>query len=254
MSTGGLRFREVSREVGIDFVHRPTRVDPLVAGIAAQITGRRGGGLGGRRRRRRLAGPLRREQRARRAQRPVPQPRRRHLRGAGRARRAGGPEPRGRGVLDGLGVGRLRRRPRRGRLRLRLGAPALAAQRRRARVHRRHRGLRARGVDELQRRHLARLRPRRAPRPVRDRVLLRGARPVEPRDHAHHAGQLRVLEERRAGTGSSAGAATGPSRTSAIALARTARAGPTPPWRPTSTATAGRTCTWPTTTVPRSSS
>jgi len=34
----GIRFREVAREVGIDFVHGATTVDPDVANIAAQIT------------------------------------------------------------------------------------------------------------------------------------------------------------------------------------------------------------------------
>ena len=35
---GGLRFQEVSAASGIQFVHRPTRIDPKVDGIAAQIT------------------------------------------------------------------------------------------------------------------------------------------------------------------------------------------------------------------------
>ncbi|MDF1799691.1 MAG: CRTAC1 family protein [Planctomycetota bacterium] len=35
---GGLRFEEVAAVAGIDFVHRPTRVDPKVDAIAAQIT------------------------------------------------------------------------------------------------------------------------------------------------------------------------------------------------------------------------
>ena len=35
---GRLGFREVSQEIGVDFVHRPTQVDAKVAAIAAQIT------------------------------------------------------------------------------------------------------------------------------------------------------------------------------------------------------------------------
>jgi len=34
----GLRFSEVAREVGVDFLHRPTRVDPALANIAPHIT------------------------------------------------------------------------------------------------------------------------------------------------------------------------------------------------------------------------
>jgi len=37
-AAGGMRFREVAREVGIDFVHGPTNVDPAVGNIATQIT------------------------------------------------------------------------------------------------------------------------------------------------------------------------------------------------------------------------
>ena len=253
VSTGGLRFREVSREVGIDFVHRPTRVDPLVANIAAQITAVGAGvsvvdadgdgwpdlyavssahGAPNALYRNRGDGTFE---------------------DAGRARRAGRPEPRGRGVLDGLGLGRLRRRrATRTSSSTPGGVRALFRNEGRARVHRRHRGLRARALDELQRRHLARLRPRRAARPVRrpgtsPRSTTCGT--SRPRascrtasSSRRTAGRNRLFREHGDGTFEDVTRRTGADSTRWTS----------PPWRPTSTATAGRTCTWPTTTVPRS--
>ena len=64
-------------------------------------------------------------------------------------------------------------------------------------VRPRRRARRAAGLGQRQQRHLARLRPRRLARPVHRRLLGRRRRPLEPEDHADHAGELRVREQRR---------------------------------------------------------
>ena len=107
-------------------------------------------------------------------------------------------------------------------------------------------------LGQQQRRHLARLRPRRPARPLRHRVLPRhrSLAPARRRGSCTTASSTPTTAERICSSTTWAAAS---SRTSPTGWASAARAGRSPPRRPTSTATAGPTSTSPTTTGRKSS-
>ena len=168
------------------------------------------------------------------------------------ARGARRPQSARRGRLDGRRLGRHRQRRPRGRARLPLRLPLAVPKRRRPPLRGRHRARRPASLGEQQRRDLARLRPRRAARSLRHRLLPRhrSVAPARRRGSCTRASSSPTTAGR---TCSSATSAAGGSRTSPTGWASAARAGRSPPRRPTSTATAGPTSTSPTTTVRRSS-
>jgi hypothetical protein len=99
--------------------------------------------------------------------------------------------------VDGRGVRRLRQRRLRGPAPLSLGAARTLSQRGRAPVHARHRDGRPLALGQHQRGGVARLRRRRAARPLSRGLLPRAAEPLAARDHEDDARELRVREQRR---------------------------------------------------------
>ena len=157
----------------------------------------------------------------------------------------------GRRRVDGRHLGRHRQRRPRGPARLPLRLSRAVQERRRPPLRGHHRKGRPAPLGEQQRRHLDRLRSRWPARPLRHRLLPRH-RSLAPDDDADHAQQLRVRRPTAERICSSTTSATASSRTSPTRWASAARAGRSPPRRPTSTATAGPTSISPTTTGPRS--
>ena len=101
----GFRLTESAKAAGLDFVHEAPTLDPKLAHIMPQVSVDGRGGVGRGLRPRRPPGPLRDQQQGGLAEPPLPQPRRRHLRGRGRARWASptstGPRPASRWARSG---------------------------------------------------------------------------------------------------------------------------------------------------------
>src|SRR5881296_2943486 len=142
-----------------DRQHRPA------GGVARRVRVRE------RRQQRRLARPLLHEQPVRVPQRALSQPGRRDVRRCRAERGCGGPEPPGRGRVDGRRVGRLRQRWARGPAGLQMGLPPALPQSRRAALRGRDRRRGAAPVDEQQWSGVVRLRPRRAARSLCHRLF-----------------------------------------------------------------------------------
>ena len=125
----GFRLTESAKAAGLDFVHEAPTLDPKLAHIMPQVASMGAAVSVVDFDARRPARPLRHQQRRGLAEPPVPQSRRRHLRGRRRAAGRGGPQSARDRRVDGRGLGRLRQRRLRGSVPLSMGPARAVSQR-----------------------------------------------------------------------------------------------------------------------------
>ena len=171
------------------------RFEALAHHAAGRVHRRGSGGCGFRSRR--LAGLLRHQQPRGQPQSSVPEQGRRHLRGRGCGARRGRRESTKHRRVDGRRLGRLRQRRLRRPPALPVRASGALSQRAGATVRGRGCAGGTAGARQRECSDVARLRPRRPSRSVHCRLLGRVDRSVVAHHHAHHAGELRVRQQRR---------------------------------------------------------